>query len=62
MKGVETGVCQKWGTLTLIDSVILNKTKYSLTSQNVCFDCKQESLFNMNYFLLEKQNKTKLKK
>ena len=54
MKGVETGVCQNNddGTRTLVDSVILNKKRCSLTSQKVCFDLKRESLFNMIFFLV----------
>ena len=58
MKGVETGVCQNndGGTRTHVDSDILNKKICFLTSQKVCFDWKQDSLFNMIYFLLEKSN------
>ena len=43
MKGVETGVCQNndGGTRILVDS-------------EVCFDWKQDSLFNVIYLLLEK--------
>jgi len=56
MKGVETGVCQNknGGTRTLVDSDILNNL--FLTSENVFFDLKQDSLFNMIYFPLEKNN------
>ena len=42
------------GTRTLVDSDILNKKRCYLTSPKVCFDWKQDSLFNMIYFLLEK--------
>jgi len=41
------------GTLTRVDSDILNKKRRSLTSQKVCLDWEQECLFTMIYFLLE---------
>ena len=55
MKGVETGVCQNndGGTRTLVDSDILNKKDF-VASHKVCFDWKQDSLFNMIHFLIEK--------
>ena len=58
MKGVETGVCQNknGGTRTLVDSDFIKHKRCSMTSENVCFDLKQDSLFNMIYFLLEKCN------
>ena len=41
------------GTLTLVESDILINIRF-LTSHKVCFDWKQESLFNMIYFLIGK--------
>ena len=41
------------GTSTLVDRYFKHKS-CSLTSQKVCFDWKQDSLFNMIYVLLEK--------
>jgi len=41
------------GTLVLIDCTFLNKEDV-LTSKQVSFEWKQNSLFNMIYFLLEK--------
>jgi len=53
MKGVETGVCQNndGGTRT---QWYFKQKRCSLTSQKVCYDWKQDSLFNMINFQLEK--------
>ena len=55
MKGVETGVCQNndGGTRTLSDGDILNKTDVLWPPKKMLW-LKQDSLFNMIIFLLEK--------
>ena len=56
IKGVETGVCQNksWRQTYTRWQQYFKQKIYSLTSQKVCFDWKQQSSFNMIYFLLEK--------
>ena len=56
MKCVETGVCQNndGGTRTLVDSDILNKKDVLWTPKKYALIEKQDSLFNMINFLLEK--------
>ena len=56
MKGVETGVCQNndGGTRTLVDSDILNKKDVLWPPKKYALIEKQDSLFNMINFLLEK--------
>ena len=42
------------GTLILIDCTFFKQRRHSLSSKQVYFEWKQNSLFNMIYLLLEK--------